>query len=74
MVTYPNLEAELARNGLTREDIATALGLHPSGVYLMLSGKRNISVSRATEIRDKLFPGKAIDYLFDPNVKDTKEE
>lgn len=69
-MTYPNLEAELARSGLTRDDVATALGLHPSGVYLMLSGKRKISVTRATEIRDKLFPGMAIDYLFDPNAKE----
>ena len=64
---YPNLEAEMARRGYTKEDLGKCLGLHASGVYLMLSGKRNLSISRALKIRDSMFPGRRIDYLFDPH-------
>lgn len=64
-MTYPNLEAEMVRKGYTREDIAKALGIHVSGVYLMLSGKRNLSVTRAQRIRNQLFPDMRLDYLFD---------
>lgn len=64
-MVYPNLEAEMARHGYTREDIASKLEIHVSGVYLMLSGKRNISLTRAAQIRDAFFPDMRIDYLFD---------
>ena len=62
---YPNLEAEMKRKGYTRNDIAAALGIHVSGAYLILSGRRKLPISRAAIIRDKLFPGMKIDYLFD---------
>lgn len=62
---YPNLEAEMTRMGYTKEDIGKCLNLHISGVYLMLSGKRTLSITRAKKIRDSLFPGMRVDYLFD---------
>ena len=64
-MAYPNLEAEMKRSGVSREDIAEALELHVSGVYLMLSGKRNLPIYRAKIIRDKFFPQMKLDYLFD---------
>lgn len=69
-MVYPNLEAEMVRAGYTREDIASKLGLHVSGVYQMLSGKRNISLTRAAQIRDAFFPNMRIDYLFYTQRKD----
>ena len=68
-MTYPNLEAEMVRAGYTREDIAKALGIHVSGVYLMLSGKRNLSITRAETIRNRLCPDLRLDYLFDLRAK-----
>ncbi len=62
---YPNLEAEMTRMGYTKDDIGKCLNLHASGVYQMLSGKRKLSISRAFKIRDSLFPGMRVDYLFD---------
>ena len=62
---YPNLEAEMVRLGYTKEDIGRCLNIHISGVYQMLSGKRNLSISRAIKIRDSMFPGMRVDYLFD---------
>ena len=65
MMMYPNLEAEMVRLGYTKEDIGKCLNIHISGVYQMLSGKRKLSISRATKIRDSMFPGMRVDYLFD---------
>lgn len=64
-MVYPNLLAEMARSGYTVEDLAEVLDVHTSGVYSMLKGERNISIKRAKNIRDRLFPGQKIDYLFD---------
>ncbi len=64
-MSYPNLEAEMARMGYTKEDIARCLGLHISGVYLILSGKRRLPITSAIKIRDSLFPKMRLDYLFD---------
>lgn len=64
-MVYPNLLAEMARSGYTVGDLAEVLGIHITGVYLMLKGERNISIKRAKNIRDRLFPGQKIDYLFD---------
>ena len=66
---YPNLEAELKRAGYTKGTIAEALGVHVSAVYRMMSGERKINITKAMEIRDKLFPNMAVDYLFDQTPK-----
>lgn len=65
-MVYPNLAAEMARVGVTKENIAEVLGIHVSGVYLMLDGKRKFPITRAKKVRDALFPGLTLDYLFDP--------
>lgn len=73
-MVYPNLAAEMARSGCTKEDIAEVLGIHVSGVYLMLEGKRTLSIRRAMKVRDALFPGLKVDYLFDPEEAEEREE
>ena len=65
-MVYPNLKAEMARQGYTGSDIAKALGIHVSGAYLLLSGKRSLPIRKAMQIRNELFPGMTLDYLFDP--------
>lgn len=62
---YPNLAAEMARKKYTKDDIAQVLDIHVTGVYRMLSGERSLSIMRAKLIRDSLFPGMELDYLFD---------
>lgn len=65
-MAYPNLSAEMVRKGYTAEVLAGALGVHVSGVYLMLRGERKLSITKAKLLRDKLFPGQPLEYLFDP--------
>lgn len=38
-MVYPNLLAEMARSGYTVGDLAEVLGIHITGVYLMLKGE-----------------------------------
>lgn len=64
-MVFPNLEAEMKRFGYTRADIARALDIQVNSAYGLLSGKRTLSIYRAMKIRDRLFPGKTIDYLFE---------
>ena len=59
-----NLEAEMARAGYDRKDIARVLNVHLSSAYRLLDGTRTLSISRAKTIRDALFPEQRIDYLF----------
>lgn len=61
---YPNLEAEMARAGYDRKDIARVLNVHLSSAYRLLDGTSTLSISRAKTIRDALFPEQRIDYLF----------
>ncbi len=62
---YPNLEAELKRSGYSREDVARAIGVCASTASLKITGTRNLQLREAKELRDKLFPGLPLDYLFD---------
>lgn len=62
---YPNLAAEMKREGITGKAMASGLGVHSSGFYLILQGKRVLSISMARRIREKFFPDMTLDYLFD---------
>ena len=64
-IAYPNLSAEMTRHNVNAKDIASVLGINPSGVYLMLRGQRDISVERAKAIRLNFFPNLSLEYLFD---------
>jgi transcriptional regulator with XRE-family HTH domain len=70
-LVYPNLEAELRRKGYSREDMAKVLEIHVSGVSAMMTGKRAFSIYRAEKLRNAMFPGMKLDYLFG---RDSKEE
>lgn len=73
---YPNLKAEMVRAGYSNKDLADVLGIHICGISMIFSGTRNLSVSRAVKIRDALFPGMRLDYLFDnePDVPTNAED
>lgn len=62
---YPNLAAEMKREGITGKAMASGLGVHSSGFYLILQGKRSLTIGMAHKIRAKFFPDLTIDYLFD---------
>lgn len=62
---YPNLAAEMRREGITGKELASGLGVHPNRIYLILQGKRDITVIMARKIRELFFPDLTIDYLFE---------
>ena len=62
---FPNLEAELRRSGISKKEMSERLGLPYGTLFQKLSGARKTSIPDAYKIRDTLFPGMKIDYLFD---------
>ncbi len=67
---YRNLEAELARNGISRADIAKALNVAIPTVSDKLNSTNRLKLGEAFAIRDTFFPGMAIDYLFEKSGND----
>lgn len=64
---FPNLKAEMARKGVTQEDVAKVVGTSVSSVNRWLTGNGGLSLANAWEIRNKMFPEHTIDYLFGPS-------
>ena len=62
---YRNLEAELAREGLTRENLAELLDVSVATMSKKLSYINRLKLYEAKRIRDLLFPELSIDYLFE---------
>ena len=62
---YPNLEAELKRQGITRKKLASMLGIHIQTVSSKLTGKSQITLDEATRISESLGTNNDIKYLFE---------
>lgn len=71
---YKNLEAELARRGLTRRELAQKLGITLGTMSLKLNGKANLTLPEAKKIKNCLECDKSIDYLFDDTASDNEEQ
>lgn len=67
---YKNLEAELSRRRITREELARALGLSISTTSNKLNNKNNaqFSLAQAFEIKKYLKFEKSLDFLFDKSA------
>lgn len=63
-IAYPNLRAEMARNGISIQDIADAIGIARETVGAKLSCKRPLHLNEAFTIVDKFFPGNDVRILF----------
>ena len=66
---FPNLRAEMTRNGLKVEDLAETLGTSRRNVANRLNGSTQITIAECKTIRNSLFPELTIDYLFDPEPR-----
>lgn len=62
---YRNLEAELKRNGITREQIAAALGINIATVSAKLTRLDRLRLAEAVKIKQRFFPDLGLEYLFD---------
>ena len=61
---YVNLEAEMARKGLLKKDIAETLGVRSATVYDKLKGKHPFTLDEVLKIKNKHFPEFTLEYLF----------
>lgn len=61
---YKNLEAEMVREGVTRNDLAKTLGVRYATVIDKLKGRYSFTLDEAFIIRNKHFPHFSIEYLF----------
>ena len=59
---FPNLEAELKRNGLTNALYGKKIGLSASGVSARLNGKTDFSLGEMLKTKELL--NKTLDELF----------
>ena len=66
-----NLEAEITRKKLSREEIASGIGISTRSLYDKLNGKSKFNVEEAFTLQRIFFPDKDIDYLFEQT--DTRE-
>lgn len=66
-----NLKAEMARRSLTNEDIHKVIGKTTKTVQEKIKGNVPITFPEAIAIRDALFPGLTLEYLF---AQDTTQE
>ena len=64
---YPNLEAELRRKKIRRIDLAKHLHKAISTVSLMLTGKADISLGIALQIKTLLNSNLPLEVLFKSN-------
>lgn len=61
---YPNLEAEIARRGIKKKDMADKLNLTPKTLSNKLIGKTDFGVKEARCIQSML-PGTTFEQLFE---------
>ena len=63
-VTYPNLRAEMARHGLTQEDVAAILDIGSTQLNRKFQKKSQFSLSETQSVQSMFEPQLSIDYLF----------
>lgn len=61
---YPNLEAEMARRKITRNELAKVLGMSPNTLGLKLNGKSVLSLPECIEIKHFLNNPMPLEELF----------
>lgn len=62
-MAYPNIKAELARAGMTADELAQTVGVSSNTMSNWMVGKTKPDIEQAKAIADKL--GFTIDYLFE---------
>lgn len=62
---YRNLLAEMARNDITKKDLADFLGLRYATIVDKTNGKFRFYLDEAFKIKNHFFPDLPIEYLFE---------
>ncbi len=64
-----NLEAELARNGISKKDVAMVIGKSYTSTTQKIKGDYPFTYEEAATIQKQLFPSLDIKYLFQKTEK-----
>lgn len=65
MALYPNLEAEMKRNGINQKDIAALLDKTPETISNWMNGRSGeFPVSAVMTVKREMFPNHTVEYLF----------
>lgn len=59
-----NLEAEMKRNGISRQDIADFIGVSYSTIHTRFNGMSQWGYEECVNIQEHFFPDKELKYLF----------
>ena len=57
---YRNLRAEMARSGITNEQLAKGIGVNPATMSAKLNTAGRMRLDEAQQLRDEFFPGMTI--------------
>lgn len=63
-LVFKNLEAEMARRGLSKRELSTITGIDYRTLLNNLTGKNTINVKTMLAIKKNAFPDMTLDYLF----------
>ena len=63
-IVYPALEAEIARLGIKKYQIAESLGIHPRTLSNKLGGTIRFSAEEAVQIQEQWFSDMTVNELF----------
>lgn len=68
---FRNLEAEMARKGITKGDVAKFLGVRYGTIIGKAKGRSQFSLAEAFKIKDHFFPDQDFEYLFKQDNQST---
>ena len=63
-MVYPNLMFEMANKAFTLRDIARAIRVDPHTLSTWLSGREEMPVYFAIQLKNTFFPELSLEYLF----------
>lgn len=61
---YPNLEAEMTRSGISRQDLSETLQVRYATIITKLKGDTLFKYDEALKIKNTHFPDLMLEYLF----------
>lgn len=70
-MTYRNLRAEMARNGVTIGEVAQMLNVRFATVSDKMHGRSRFYFDEASKIKTEFFPECSLEYLFEQKEQST---
>lgn len=65
-----NLKGEMAKKGVTIEEVSKLLGIHRNSVANKLNGDSSFTIEEAFKVHDVYFPQMSLNYLFETEEKE----